>query len=146
MKKIIIIALAVFSLGILTANADNDRLTVKENLPKKAQLFIDSNFKNAKITYVKDERDFLERSYEVLFADGTKVEFNRNGEWKEVDCRRSAVPTAIVPAKILNYVNSNYPGVKILQIERDKVDYELKLSNSLELTFNKKFNIIDIDN
>lgn len=146
MKKIIIVALAVFSLGILTANADNDRLTVKENLPKKAQLFIDSNFKNAKITYVKDERDFLERSYEVLFADGTKVEFNRNGEWKEVDCRRSAVPTAIVPAKILNYVNSNYPGVKILQIERDKIDYELKLSNSLELTFNKKFNIIDIDN
>ncbi len=146
MKKIIIIALAVFSLGILTANADNDRLIVKENLPKKAQLFIDSNFKNSKITYVKDERDFLERSYEVLFADGTKVEFDRNGEWKEVDCRRSSVPTAIVPAKILNYVNNSYPGVKVIQIERDRIDYEVKLSNNLELTFNKKFNIIDIDN
>ena len=146
MKKIIIIALAVFSLGILTANADNDRLTVKESLPKKAQLFIDSNFKNSKITYVKDERDFLERSYEVLFADGTKVEFDRNGEWKEVDCRRSSVPSAIVPAKILNYVNNSYPGVKVIQIERDRIDYEVKLSNNLELTFNKKFNIIDIDN
>lgn len=146
MKKIIIIALAVFSLGILTANADNDRLIVKENLPKKAQLFIDSNFKNSKITYVKDERDFLERSYEVLFADGTKVEFDRNGEWKEVDCRRSSVPSAIVPAKILNYVNNSYPGVKVIQIERDRIDYEVKLSNNLELTFNKKFNIIDIDN
>ena len=146
MKKIIIIALAVFSLGILTANADNDRLIVKESLPKKAQLFIDSNFKNSKITYVKDERDFLERSYEVLFADGTKVEFDRNGEWKEVDCRRSSVPTAIVPAKILNYVNNSYPGVKVIQIERDRIDYEVKLSNNLELTFNKKFNIIDIDN
>lgn len=146
MKKIIIIALAVFSLGILTANADNDRLIVKESLPKKAQLFIDSNFKNSKITYVKDERDFLERSYEVLFADGTKVEFDRNGEWKEVDCRRSSVPSAIVPAKILNYVNNSYPGVKVIQIERDRIDYEVKLSNNLELTFNKKFNIIDIDN
>ena len=146
MKKIIIIALAVFSLGILTSSADNDRLTVKENLPKKAQQFIDSNFKDSKITYVKDERDYLERSYEVLFADGTKVEFNRNGEWKEVDCRRSAVPAAIVPTKILNYVNSNYPGVKIIQIEHDRTDYELKLSNKLELTFNKKLNIIDIDN
>ena len=146
MKKIIIIALAVFSFGILTANADNDRLIVKESLPKKAQLFIDSNFKNSKITYVKDERDFLERSYEVLFADGTKVEFDRNGEWKEVDCRRSSVPTAIVPAKILNYVNNSYPGVKVIQIERDRIDYEVKLSNNLELTFNKKFNIIDIDN
>ncbi|MBQ5663515.1 MAG: PepSY-like domain-containing protein, partial [Bacteroidaceae bacterium] len=121
------------------------RLTVKENLPKKALLFIDSNFKDAKITYVKDERDYLERSYEVLFANGTKVEFNRNGEWKEVDCRREAVPSAIVPAKILNYVNSTYPGVKIVRIEHDRTDYELKLSNNLELTFNKKLNIIDID-
>lgn len=146
MKKIIVIALAVFSFGIITANADNDRLTVKENLPKKAQLFIDTHFENAKITYVKDERDYLERSYEVLFADGVKVEFNRNGEWKEVDSRSSSVPAAIVPVQITKYVNENYPDAKILQIERDRVDYELRLSNSLELTFNKKFKIVDIDN
>lgn len=146
MKKIIIIALAVFTLGIITAKADNDRLIAKENLPKKAQQFIDSNFKNSKITYVKDESYFLEKSYEVLFADGTKVEFNRKGEWKEIDCRRSSIPTTIVPAKILEYVNSNYQDVRILQIERDRVDYEIKLSNQLEITFDKKFNIIDIDN
>ncbi|MBE6304174.1 MAG: hypothetical protein E7089_09640 [Bacteroidales bacterium] len=146
MKKIIVIALAVFSLGIITANADNDRLTVKESLPKKAQQFIDTYFKSEKITYVKDERDYLERSYEVLFADGTKVEFNRNGEWKEIDCRSSSVPAAIVPAQITKYVNENYPNVKILQIERDRVEYELLLSNRLELAFNKKFKIVDIDN
>lgn len=146
MNKIIIIALAVFSLGIITAKADNDRLIAKENLPKKAQQFIDSNFKNSKITYVKDESYFLEKSYEVLFADGTKVEFNRKGEWKEIDCRHSSIPATIVPAKILEYVNSNYQDVRILQIERDRVDYEIKLSNQLEITFDKKFNIIDIDN
>jgi hypothetical protein len=145
MKKIIVIALAVFSFGILTAKADNDRLIVKENLPQKAQQFIDSHFKGAKITYVKDERDFLERTFEVLFADGTKVEFDRSGEWKEVDCRRASVPAAIVPAQITQYVNSNYPNVNIQQIERDRVDYELRLSNRLELTFDTKFNIIDID-
>ena len=146
MNKIIIIALAVFSLGIITAKVDNDRLIAKENLPKKAQQFIDSNFKNSKITYVKDESYFLEKSYEVLFADGTKVEFNRKGEWKEIDCRHSSIPATIVPAKILEYVNSNYQDVRILQIERDRVDYEIKLSNQLEITFDKKFNIIDIDN
>ena len=62
------------------------------------------------------------------------------------DCRRSSVPAAIVPAQITKYVNDNYPDAKILQIERDKVDYELQLSNRLELTFDKKCNIIDIDN
>ena len=34
MKKIIIIALAVFSLGILTANADNNRIITVNQLPK----------------------------------------------------------------------------------------------------------------
>ncbi len=145
MKKFIVIALALFSFGIITANADNDRLIAKENLPKKSQQFIDRYFGDIKITYVKEERDFLERSYEVMFADGTKVEFNRNGEWKEVDCRQSSVPTPIVPAQIMKYVKDNYPDAKVMQIERDRIDYELKLSNRLELTFDTKFNIIDID-
>ena len=145
MKKIIIIALAVLSLGILTANADNDRLIAKENLPKRSQEFIERYFLGTKITYVKEEREFMEKSYEVMLADGTKIEFNRNGEWKEVDCRHSSVPTPIVPAQIMKYVKANYPDVKVMQIERDRIDYELRLSNRLELTFDTKFNIIDID-
>ena len=34
---------------------------------------------------------------------------------------------------------------KILKIERDKKDYEVKLSNRTELKFDLKFNLIDID-
>jgi hypothetical protein len=80
-----------------------------------------------------------------MLADGTKLEFTRSGEWKEVDCRRSSVPTPVIPAAIMKYVKDNYPDVKVLLIERDRNDYELKLSNRLELTFDAKFNIIDID-
>lgn len=146
MKKIIVLALAIFSFGILVANADNNRIITKNNLPQKSQQFIDRYFGDSKITYVKEERDFIEKSYEVMFADGAKVEFSRNGEWKEVDCRLSAVPTPIIPAQIMKFVKENYPDVKVMQIERDRNDYELRLSNRLELTFDTKFNIIDIDN
>jgi hypothetical protein len=145
MKKLIVILLAVFSMGVIAAKADNDRLIAKENLPKKSQEFIDRYFGDTKITYIKEERDFMEKSYEVMLADGTKVEFTRNGEWKEVDCRHSSVPTPIVPAQIMKYVKENYPDVKVMKIERDRIDYELRLSNRLELTFDTKFNIIDID-
>ena len=138
--------MAIFSFGILVANADNNRIITKENLPQKSQQFIGRYFGDSKITYVKEERDFIEKSYEVMFADGTKVEFSRNGEWKEVDSRLSAVPTTIVPAQIMKYVKENYPDVKVMQIERDKNEYELRLSNRLELTFDTKFHIIDIDN
>lgn len=146
MKKILFALFAVLSLSVFNANADNDRIISKELLPANAQGFIDAHFPGSKISYAKEERDFFERSYEVVFADGSKVEFSRKGEWQDVDCRYSEVPAAILPAQIAKYVSDHYPDAKVLRIERDANDYEVKLSNRLELKFNKKFQIIDIDN
>lgn len=146
MKKILFALFAVLSLSVFDANADNDRIISKELLPANAQGFIDAHFPGSKISYAKEERDFFERSYEVVFADGSKVEFSRKGEWQDVDCRYSEVPAAIVPVQIAKYVSDHYPDAKVLRIERDANDYEVRLSNRLELKFNKKFQIIDIDN
>ena len=95
--------------------------------------------------FAKLERDFLETTYEVVFTNSTKLEFQKDGNWKEVDCKYSTVPTGIVPAQIAQYVTQNYPDTKIVKIDRDKRDYEVKLTNGLELTFDLKFNLIDID-
>ena len=146
MKKILFVLAAIFTLGVSNVSADNDKLVNKSELPVKAQQFIDKHFADVKITYAKLERDFLERSYEVVLADGTKLEFTTKGEWKEVDCRYGEVPSAIVPQAIKNYVSKNYPDVKILKLEHDRGFYELKLSNRYELTFNKDYRVIDIDN
>lgn len=146
MKKILFALVAVFTLGISNVSADNDKLIKKSELPAQAQKFINDNFANVKITYAKVERDFLEKSYEVVLADGVKLEFTSKGSWKEVDCRYAEVPAAIVPQAIREYVNANYPGEKILKIEHERGYYELKLSNRYELTFNQDYNIVDIDN
>lgn len=145
MKKYIIPAIAALTLGITAAHADDDRAITVNQLPKPAQEFIQKFFPNQKIALAKEETDFLDKSYEVIFVDGNKVEFSRNGEWEEVKCRFSAVPDGIVPAQIVKYVNENYPEAKILEIDRDKRDIELKLDNRVELTFDLKYNIIDID-
>jgi hypothetical protein len=146
MKKILFALVAIFTLGISNAAADNDKLINKSELPVQAQQFIDAHFANVKLTYAKLERDFFERSYEVVLADGTKIEFASNGSWRDVDCRYEEVPAAIIPQAIKEYVNNNYPGEKILKIEHDRGYYELKLSNRYELTFNKDYKIVDIDN
>lgn len=146
MKKILFVLAAIFTFGVSNVSADNDKLVQKNDLPAQAQQFINDNFAGVKLTYAKLERDFLERSYEVVLADGTKLEFTLKGAWKEVDCRYAEVPAAIIPQPIKDFIKENYAGEKVLKIERDRGNYEVKLSNRYELTFNKDFKIIDIDN
>ena len=157
MKKLMILTTILMALGISTACADNDKPIAVTQLPQKAQLFIKTHFPKEKVALAKLERDFLETRYEVVFTNGSKVEFLKDGEWKEVECKYSTVPTAIIPAQIASYVSQNYPDTQIVQkvdtIEgseiiiraRSPIDYEVKLTNRLELTFDLNFNLIDID-
>ena len=145
MKRILFALFAVVVLGIAAVKADNDKIINKNQLPAQAQQFINENFAGVNLSYAKEERDFLSRSYEVMLADGTKLEFSSNGTWEEVDCRYGEVPSAVIPDPIKRYINENYQGEKVLKIERNRSNYEIKLSNRLELTFDEDFNIIDID-
>ena len=88
----------------------------------------------------------LGKYYDVIFSNGNNIEFDRNGEWEDIDCKSSFVPNAIVPNKIKSYVSSNYPGMRIIKIDRDRKEYGVDLSNGIELTFDKNFKLIDIDN
>ena len=141
MKRVFLLTVLVFSLGILTASADKDYVITKNELPAAARQFIDKHFASSKVSYVKEERDFLDRNYEIVFADGAKIEFVKSGEWIEIDCRFTAIPNGAVPALIAEYVKKNFPDAKIIKIDRERRDYEVKLSNRLELTFDKNFKI-----
>jgi hypothetical protein len=145
MKKILFALVAFLSFGVSAVKADNDKIINKNELPAQAQQFINEHFNGVKLSYAKLERDFLENSYEVMLANGVKLEFSSKGVWEDVDCRYGEVPSAIIPQPIKEYVKSNYSGEKILKIERERNRYELKLSNRLELVFDQDFRIIDID-
>ena len=144
MKKIMSV-LAVLFLALNVACANEDRPIQVEQLPAAAQKFIKAHFPDSKISYAKIDDKLVYKEYEVMFADGVKIEFNGDGEWKDVDCKFGAVPAAIIPKKIANYVAKNYPDAKIIKIDRDRRDYEVSLSNRLELTFDMKFNLVEID-
>lgn len=131
--------------GVTTACADNDKPITVAQLPAKAQQFVKAHFSNEKVALAKLEQDFLETTYEVVFTNGSKVEFLKNGEWKEIDCKYSTVPVAVVPAQITQYISQNYPDTKVVKLERDRREYEVKITNGLELTFDTRFNLIDID-
>ena len=145
MKKILFALFALFSAGVFVASADNHKVINKSQLPAQAQQFIDKHFAGVEVSFAKEEREILGRSYEVRLANGAKLEFSSKGAWEEVDCRFGEVPAGIVPAEISKFIKENYPDAKVQKIEIDRNDYEVKLSNRLELKFDKEFRLVDID-
>ncbi len=127
------------------AFADNDKPITIEQLPTVAQQTIKTHFADGKIALVKVESEIMDKTYDVIFTDGTKVEFDRKGTWKEVERRDKAVPASLVPQQIANYVKANYSGQSVRKIEKDRKEYDVTLSNGVEITFNKNFKVIDID-
>ena len=144
MKKLLLLLVCLFTFQAVVKANDDKPIKVAQ-LPHSAQQFIKSHFGNSKVAIAKMETDWLDKSYDVIFTDGNKLEFDKQGNWKEINCKYSAVPAGVIPAQILKYVSENYPDAKVLKIERDKKDYEVKLSNRWELKFDLQFNLIDID-
>ena len=144
MKKMMLILACVFTV-VTNANADNYRPINVSQLPEKAQTFLTTYFPEAKVSLARKEFDVTELSYDVIFTNGGKVEFDRKGEWTEVDCLTQPLPAGIVPATIEKVIKEQYPDAKATKIERDRREIDVKLSNRVELTFNKKMQLIDID-
>ena len=144
MKKLIFLFVCVFSIQV--ALPDNDKQINFTQLPKAAQKFVKQHFPKAKIAFVKMETELFDKSYDVVFNNGDKLEFDKKGEWTEVNCKSTVVPAKVIPAPIKKYVETNYPEAKVLSIERDRYDYEVKLSNFWEIKFDMNFNVIDMDN
>ena len=144
MKKLLAIVMAMF-VCVAVVKADNEVPVTVNELPATAQTFINTHFKDTKVALAKKETGFFELSYDVIFTDGNKLEFDRNGNWKEVNCKYSSVPAAVVPQQISDYVKANYAGINILSIEKDDREYEVRLANRVELTFTLQFQLLDID-
>lgn len=146
MKRIGIILIGL-TLMTNMACADNDKVTNNINeLPQVSRTFLNNYFNGNKVSHIKIDKDlFLVDSYDVILTDGTSVEFNRDGEWKEVKSFQQNIPDTLIPAEIRQYVSQNYPGQKIMTVERGKRKVSVDLANGLELKFDLNGNLIDID-
>ncbi len=148
MKKAIALTfVALVSLFALSAfSLTDDKPISFAQLPKAAQQFVKTHFPSQQVSLVTLDNDLIGKSYEVLLADGTRIEFNKRGIWKDVELKQGTVPTKIVPSKIMNYVKTNFPGTTIKQIEkRDRGGYQVDLSNDIELKFDAQLNFIRVD-
>jgi len=138
---IVVLALA-FAPNVLA----DDRPVDFNKLPKAAQEFITAYFPDSKVVFAAVDDDIIRPDYKVVFSDGTKIEFDYSGALDKVQMRSGYVPSVIVPVQIVDYVKTHYPDSHIVEYEVGKSDYEVRLSNRLELKFNSRCHIVEVDN
>lgn len=146
MKRSILAAIALLA-TIFSVSAD-DRHIAADQIPAAAKTFISNYFGAQKITYATIDRGIFNSEYNVRLEDGTKIEFDGNGRWTEVERKGAAVPMAIVPPALASYVAQSYPDAVVVKIERDNNSTELTLQNQskhIELKFDAQNHLVDID-
>ena len=131
----------VMTMSLTMSADDDDRVITFEQLPQAAQAFHKAHFAaKAPLLVTADWDDFT-----IRYESGDKVEFDRSGNWKDIECYNSKVPTEAIPEQISAYLSQNYPGKSIIKLERHRSVYEVKLNNGMEIEFNRNFQVIDVD-
>ncbi len=143
--RILMIAICCMVSCNMVANAGNDKPISVNALPAKAQTLLSQHFNGQKVMLATIESGVVSRSYDVVLQNGTKLEFDKKGNLTEIDCNQATVPVKLIPQAIRNYLMENYPAQAVKKLEMNKNEYEVELANGLDLTFNKHFQLIDID-
>lgn len=142
MKKILIISAALFMFAAI-AKADDKPISA-DKLPEAARTFLKTNYPAENILYATREDGLVYPDYEVTLANGVHVEFYSDGALKSIESK-DGVPADLIPIQIVEFVKVRYPDAYFIHYEVDRRHFEVKLSNRLELKFNRNFNLMEID-
>ena len=92
-----------------------------------------------------DSNLFGGADYDVVLNDGTELDFDKDGELKEIDCGMREVPSGLLLKTICDYVSKNFSGRKIVSMDIDSRKYEIELSDGIELEFDRSGQFLRID-
>ena len=120
--KIIILILTLF------LNLKADIILSPQNLPNTIKDFLQKNFK-AQVSLA--QRD--DNAYEIALNDGTELEFDVSGEWKEIEARGTATSYEVLPPHIASILKNEFKENAIKEIERKINYYKIKFYNNFEI-------------
>jgi hypothetical protein len=138
MKKMKYYSLIVWLLALVMMVSCED-----VSVPVQATAFIDQYFPESSVVLVEIENDEGTREYSVWLNDGTKIEFDVQGNWKRVGRKKTGVPSILIPDTIMQYVKTHYPNNVVTKFSKKEYGYKLELSDDMDLRFNKQFQFIE---
>ena len=145
MKRLYVL-LTMGMLFVATAFAHDIISRNVNDLPAQARTTLNKHFSGKKVSYIKiDKEIFQSTTYEVKLENGMEVKFDSKGNWTEVDGNHRPIPAIFIPQQIKETANDMFPNTPIVKIEKDHRGWEIELSNDVDIKFDKKFNIREVD-
>ncbi len=149
LKRLFSVALLTLATATVALAGPDEKFITVDKLPPSAQKFLTAHYATVAVLSVQKDID-KDKDYEVLLKDGTQIEFDQAGKFKDLEVGAgSKLPASVAatfPAGVTAYLKDNYPDAVITSVERDGKGIKLGfLGKDLELVFDKKGNYLGAD-
>lgn len=149
MNKIIKLKSA-FIAGVLTLSFvgfSQDKIVTYSEVPIQIQNYVKEHFPKNNVIQSKIDNEGLSKEFDLILSDNIELEFDRNNNIKSIDSKsHTKLPQSVIPKKIWEYVEFNYPQNYIIEWDLDRKHQSVKLENGIELEFTLKGVFLRIDN
>ncbi len=111
--------------------SNDDNAADMAQLPQTAQEYIDKYLPGSELVRVMADDDDVK----AWLRNGVVLEFDLDGNIREIECM-SGIPASVIDQRIINDVKSIEPKASIIKIDKNGYgDFEVKLSNGLEINY-----------
>ncbi|MDR2913765.1 MAG: PepSY-like domain-containing protein [Tannerella sp.] len=141
MKKVILLLNFTVLFCMFFACSDDDKVINESELPSSAKTFLETYFSGQSVLDTRKDND----EYKIYYTN-YKVEFDRQGIWKQVEGKQikndyKAVPYAFlneeIPAGIVVWITQYYLNTSIVEVEKEyekgvHIGYDIELNNGID--------------
>lgn len=128
-------------LGVwMLSSCDDEKKIDFGDLPSEARSFIENYFLSADILSIVQEKEDGRKEYQVKLSNGTDMEFDEDGEWTNIECYFSPLPTGILPANVITKVEELHPEAYINGVEKELGGYVVEVTDAGGIDWDMRFN------
>lgn len=143
MKTLKLFTLVFCCFMYMNTSAQEEKLTA-EQVPEQIKSYISTHFSGHKIYKAEKETKRHKTEYEIKLNKDVELEFNGDFAIKQIESH-AELPDSVIPDKIKQYVQENYPDHEITEWKRKHLGQEIELNDDLELIFDKEGNFVALD-
>jgi hypothetical protein len=140
LSSLLFASLLLFGATGCDDDQDDQRIDIA-NTPVEIETYVDTYFPGSAIINVRQDVDDNEVVFEVLLEGDIQLEFDEAKQIMEIESA-TALPEAVIPVGIRDYVYSNYADRAVTDWELENGEQAIELDNELELVFDLEGNFL----